>query len=193
MASRFQNFLLARKRQLQTESDEEEDDTQVDMCFLKGTNEHTDLICSFKCGLARKVEQLSQQVDSLVRRLKPLLEKDEWKQQTQNLLNIFFWKCPYLSNEVMPQDWNRDNPRMKIPNQPTSDATVEDHNLFQEKWLQLEGCWEVNRESFDDILEKAMKIITTVSSGRVQYDAQTDQLLQLHSIAWIHHILSMRR
>jgi hypothetical protein len=91
------------------------------------------------------------------------------------------------------EDWNRDNPRMKIPNQPTSDATVEDHNLFQEKWLQLEGCWEVNRESFDDILEKAMKIITTVSSSRVQYDAQTDQLLQLHSIAWIHHILSMRR
>jgi hypothetical protein len=65
------------------------------------------------------------------------------------------------------EDWNRDNPRMKIPNQPTSDATVEDHNLFQEKWLQLEGCWEVNRESFDDILEKAMKIITTVSSGRL--------------------------
>jgi hypothetical protein len=92
------------------------------------------------------------------------------------------------------EDWNRDNPRMKIPNQPTSDATVEDHNLFQEKWLQLEGCWKVNRESFDDILEKAMKIITTVSSSRVQYDAQTDQLLQLHSIAWIHHvILSMRR
>jgi hypothetical protein len=223
MASRLQNLLLLSKRQQQSDADEEP--TQVSSA---PTNEE----------LARQFQLLKQQVDSFMRRLKPLIEKDEWKQQTQNYSTTFFGDGP--SNDVMPEliqeyskicsdsllsvqcfargsqslsilknswgeerrtliartakalidDFNGDaNEEHQIPQQPPSDAVEEEHKLFQDRWRQLETAWKITRQSFDATIEKAVKLITAVSNGPVKFEPEASLILELHALAWIHHVV----
>jgi len=175
-----------------------------------------------------------------MRRLKPLIEKDEWKQQTQNYSTTFFGDGP--SNDVMPEliqeyskicsdsllsvqcfargsqslsilknswgeerrtliartakalidDFNGDaNEEHQIPQQPPSDAVEEEHKLFQDRWRQLETAWKITRQSFDATIEKAVKLITAVSNGPVKFEPEASLILELHALAWIHHVIKI--